>query len=88
MLIKPASGDRALLELHDPSGINKVVLQSLNYGTFFGSLGASPLFLNTSGGDVGVNTLSPGHKLDVHSSVSEDGVSIRQTNAGAAALHV
>ncbi len=61
ILIKFASGqtDRALMEFHDPSGQNRLAIQSLYYGSYLLSLDAKPLFLQTVGGNVSVGTDTP-----------------------------
>ncbi|MFM6450500.1 MAG: hypothetical protein ACKPH7_01695 [Planktothrix sp.] len=69
MLIKGDSGGRSLLEIHSPDGFSRTVLQCLNSGpTYLASLDERALLLQTSGGNVGINTASPSQKLDVNGS--------------------
>lgn len=82
LLIKFNSGDRALLELHDPNGQNRTVFQSLSDATYLVSLDLKPLLLQSEGGNVGVGTYTPGAKLDVNGNIKCTGFII-PTNASA-----
>lgn len=69
MLIKGDSGERSLLEIHSPDGFSRTVLQCLNSGsTYLANLDGRALLLQTSGGNVGINTVSPSQELDVNGS--------------------
>lgn len=82
LLIKFSSGDRALMELHDPNGQNRTVLQSLSDATYLISLELKPLLLQSEGGNVGVGTRTPGEKLDVNGNIRCTGF-VFPTNASA-----
>lgn len=68
MLIRFGSGttDRALLELHDPTGGNRTVFQSLATYSEIGSLDSKPLLLQLSGGNVGIGIQNPVAQLHVY----------------------
>lgn len=68
MLIRfaPGTTDRALLELHDPTGVNRTVFQSLAAYSELGSLDTKPLLLQLSGGNVGIGIQNPTAQLHVY----------------------
>lgn len=89
MLIKPSVGDRALLELHDPSGIGRTVFQTLSWGTYLTNVGTQPLYVQlTAGARTGFGTLNPTDKLTAETGIANDGIGINQTSSGASALHL
>jgi len=58
ILVKFNNGDRALLELHDPNGQNRLAFQSLSNASYLHSLDQKPLLLQSAGGNVGIMTTS------------------------------
>ncbi len=50
--------------------------------------GADRLFVQGQTGNIGIGTVTPAYKLDVNTTVFNDGISITQSNAHAAALHM
>src|SRR3954467_13474886 len=51
LLIKFNSGDRALIELHDPSAQNTAIFQSLSDASYLLSYDQKPLLLQSMGGN-------------------------------------
>jgi hypothetical protein len=88
MIIKPSSGDRALLELQDPTNANRLIIQSLWNASYISNLNSLPLLLQTTGGRVGVGTSNPLEQLSVSTTVANDGISATQSGSGASALHL
>jgi hypothetical protein len=74
LVIRYTSGDRALLELQSPDGSNRTIFQSLSYGSYLGTMDQyQPLFLQTSGGLVGIGTIYPQYTLDVNGDIHTSG---------------
>ncbi|MFA5063714.1 MAG: tail fiber domain-containing protein, partial [Candidatus Omnitrophota bacterium] len=74
LLIKNTTAyERSMMEIHAPSGANRLVIQTLADTSFIASLDAKPLALQTSGGNVGIGTGAPGAVLEV------DGTGVLQT---------
>jgi len=59
ILFKDGTGDRSLMEIHSPDGLNKFVIQSLSYGSYLSSLDRKALFLQDLGGAVSIGTDKP-----------------------------
>lgn len=59
LLIKFGSGDRALMELHDPNGLNRTIFESLSDASYLLSYDQKPLLLQTMGGNIGIGTENP-----------------------------
>lgn len=90
LLIQSQSGDRALLELQNPTAANRTVFQALSNSTYLDiSGGTIPLYLMGSGGrmTIGHNN-SPSYQVDLRTSATNDGLSITQTGTSAGALHL
>lgn len=67
LLIKFSSGDRALLELHDPSGANRTIFQSLANITYLTTVGAQPMVMQVNNNSrVGIGTISPNNQAKTH----------------------
>ena len=69
VLLKPNTGDRALMELHSPDGKNNLILQSLSGAAYLASLQGKPLLMQELGGNVAIGTSNPTHKLTVNGSI-------------------
>jgi len=64
LLKNSTSYERSIMEIHDPTGANRLVIQTLADSFYIASLDSKPLLLQTSGGNVGINMV-PSYKLDV-----------------------
>ncbi|MFA5346093.1 MAG: tail fiber domain-containing protein, partial [Candidatus Omnitrophota bacterium] len=74
LLIKNTTAyERSMMEIHAPSGANRLVIQTLADTSYIASLDAKPLAFQTSGGNVGIGTGAPGAVLEV------DGTGVLQT---------
>ena len=67
ILLKSSTGARSLFEIHSPDGNSRLVLQVLDSpgNSYIANIDGNNLLLQTSGGDVGINTGSPQDKLHV-----------------------
>jgi len=65
LLKNSTSYERSIMEIHDPTGANRLVIQTLADTSYIASLDAKPIAFQTSGGNVGIGTGSPLEKLQV-----------------------
>ena len=74
LLIKGDTGDRSMFEIHSPDGTGRTVIQNLNGGaTYISNVDGNNLFLQTSGGNVGISTTDPSQKLHVAGNILATG---------------
>ena len=65
LLKNSTSYERSIMEIHDPTGANRLVIQTLADTSYIASLDAKPIAFQTSGGNVGIGTGSPEAKLHI-----------------------
>jgi len=93
-LMKFTTGDRALMELHDPSGQNRFLIQSLANAAYLSSFDQKPLLLQGGMGNVGIGDFAPplsgppSNRLTVKTTVADDGIGIFMNGSTAATLRL